>query len=115
MAYALRGFANAIANGEITHSGDLRLTRHIGNAVRRDLVIVDDEQRPLWLIQKERPDSLNKIDLAMAAVLSWEARTDALAAGMAQSTESVYERRGLLDLWDDEEDGEDGEEEPAGE
>jgi hypothetical protein len=39
----------------------------------------DEQGKPLWLIRKERSDSPQKIDLAMAAVLSWEARTDATA------------------------------------
>jgi hypothetical protein len=38
------------------------------------------------LIQKERTDSPHKIDAAMAAVLSWKARTDAVAAGMLAPT-----------------------------
>jgi hypothetical protein len=43
--------------------------------------MVDDEERPLWTIKKERPDSPNKIDLVMAGCLSWEARGDAIADG----------------------------------
>ncbi len=35
----------------------------------------------MWVIHKDRPDSPQKIDAAVAAVLSWEARTDAIAAG----------------------------------
>jgi phage terminase large subunit-like protein len=81
MALALQGYANAIANGDISHGGDERLARHLGNAHRRTLLLQDEQQRPLWVIQKERSDSPDKIDLAMAAVLSWEARTDALASG----------------------------------
>jgi hypothetical protein len=45
------------------------------------------------LIRKDRPDSPHKMDLAMAAVLSWEARTDAIADGVTGS--SVYETRGI--------------------
>ena len=82
MTYALNGFDTAIREGTLGHDGDTRLTRHIGNARRKDLPGERDEQgKALWLIQKERPDSPHKIDLAMAAVLSWEARTDAIAAG----------------------------------
>jgi phage terminase large subunit-like protein len=83
MTYALNNFDTAIREGTIHHSGDARMTRHIGNSRRKDLPGERDEQgKPLWLIQKERPDSPQKIDLAMAAVLSWEARTDAIAAGL---------------------------------
>jgi hypothetical protein len=35
------------------------------------------------------------IDGAMAAVLSWQARSDALTAGVGQKVKSVYETRGL--------------------
>jgi hypothetical protein len=31
----------------------------------------------------------------MAAILSWEARCDALTAGIGQARKSVYETRGL--------------------
>jgi phage terminase large subunit-like protein len=82
MTYALNGFDTAIKEGQISHDGDPRLVRHIGNARRKDLPGERDEQgKALWLIQKERPDSPHKMDLAMAATLSWEARTDAIAAG----------------------------------
>nr|PZN59797.1 MAG: terminase [Sphaerobacter thermophilus] len=97
MAYALEGFATAITDGTISHSGDERLTRHLGNSRRHDLPQRDEEGRPLWLIRKERPDSPHKIDAAMAAVLSWQARTDAVAAGV-KGKRSIYETRGLIRL-----------------
>lgn len=82
MTAALENFETAIADGTISHDGDPRLTRHIGNSRRKDLPGEFDEHgKKLWQIQKERPDSPHKIDLAMAAVLSREARTDAIAAG----------------------------------
>lgn len=85
MAGALENFDTAIKEGRISHTGDARLTHHIGNARRRDVPgMVADDGKPFWLIQKERPDSPLKIDAAMAAVLSWEARTDAIAAGVLE-------------------------------
>ena len=79
MTYALNGFEAAIKGALVSHSGDARLTRHLGNARRKDIPGERDELgKALWLIQKERPDSPHKIDLAMASVLSWEARTDAM-------------------------------------
>ena len=51
-----------------------------GTAQRRDLAVRDDKGERLWTIQKERPDSPHKIDAAVAAILSWEARTGAIAA-----------------------------------
>ena len=87
MAYAIRSFIGAITAGELGHSGDQRLTRHIGNSCRLETNLVDEEEKPLWILRKERPDSPHKIDLAMAAILSWEARNDAIAAGEASQPE----------------------------
>jgi phage terminase large subunit-like protein len=97
VAYAIKGFSNAIASGEISHDGSAGLARHIGNACRRVLNMRDDQGVPLWMMYKERPDSPHKIDAAMAAVLSWEARNDAVASGVTDNR-SVYEERGLLVL-----------------
>jgi phage terminase large subunit-like protein len=82
MAAALENFDTAIKTAAITHDGDARMVRHLGNARREELNWRDDQGKALWLIRKERPDSPHKMDLAMAAVLSWEARTDAIAAGV---------------------------------
>lgn len=95
MAYAIRGFMNAITAGEVSHDGDELLLRHMGNACRRMLPSRDEEGRPLWVMTKERQDSPFKIDAAMAACLSWEARGDALASGIGDN-HSVYEERGIL-------------------
>jgi hypothetical protein len=56
--------------------------RHVANARRHDLTQRDERGQPLWVIRKDRHDSPNKIDYAMASVLSWEARTDAIASGV---------------------------------
>ena len=98
MAYALKAFNTAITSGDLHHSGDPGLTRHIGNAVRKYLRMRDEDGRPLWTIYKERSDSPHKIDAAMASVLSWEARCDALAAGAGQDKGSVYDERGILEI-----------------
>jgi len=94
MAYALRAFVTALAAGEITHGDHPLLARHIANARRLYTNLTDEQGARLWILRKERPDSPNKIDAAMAAVLSWEARNDALATGKANA--SVYEGRGLV-------------------
>ena len=96
MAYAIKSFNTAITSGELLHDGNPHLARHIGNAVRRILKMRDEDGRPLWTIYKERPDSPLKIDAAMAAILSWEARGDALTAGLGIKRKSVYEERGLV-------------------
>jgi len=98
MAYAIKAFNTAISSGDLRHDGSQPFRRHIGNAVRKYLKMRDDEGNPLWTIYKERTDSPHKIDVAMAAILSWEARCDALTAGVAQTGPSVYEKRGIRTL-----------------
>ncbi len=93
MSYALENFDTAIKAKTITHDGNEVLARHMANSSRHDLPQRDEEGKALWLIRKERHDSPSKIDLAMAAVLSWEARTDAIAAGAGTS---VYETMGVI-------------------
>lgn len=91
MAIALAGYQTAITDGSMKHGGDPRLVQHVANARRKQLPQLDDQGRPLWVIQKERSDSPHKIDAAMAAVLSWEARTDAVAQGALLAGRSAYE------------------------
>lgn len=85
MTAALENFDTAIRDGTISHDGSKDYTRHIGNARRQDLPQRDEQGKALWLIRKDRPDSPHKIDLAMAGVLSLEARTDAIAAGATKA------------------------------
>lgn len=88
MAEAVRSYDGAIRRGELSHSGDTQLTAHIGNAHRLYIDARDDEGKHLFLIRKERPNSPHKIDGAAAGVLSWEARTMALKAGIAERAQS---------------------------
>lgn len=85
MAYAIRSFVGAIKAGELSHDGDALLDAHIANARIAQTGLVDEEGKPLWILRKERPDSPLKIDGAMAAILSWEARNDAIAASEGQA------------------------------
>lgn len=80
-AAACRLYKAAIDDGTLSHDGTEAFAQHVANAFRHNEVYEDDEGSPLWTIRKERSDSPNKIDLAMAAVISWEARGDAIAAG----------------------------------
>ena len=98
MADAVRAFVNAIAERELSHDGDVAYARHVSNAHKRPLRIRDDKDKALWTIQKARPDSPDKIDLAMAGILSWEARRDALTEGAARSDESMYENQDLREV-----------------
>ena len=81
MAAALKSYAGAIRSGECTNDGDVLMGQHIGNAQKKSLGLANDDGTPMYLIEKERPDSPKKIDAAMAGALSWEARREALAAG----------------------------------
>lgn len=81
---ALEQFQNAVIDKELTHSG-LALTRHVLNARRR-------LGRSGVSIAKEHPESPNKIDAAVAAVLAYQARLQALSKGEATKTTFVPRR-----------------------
>lgn len=88
MAYALKAWKGDMRPGVLSHDGNDVLAEHIGNAVKKWTRIRDEQDGEedglhefLWLIRKESPKSRRKIDLAMAACLSWEARGDALRSG----------------------------------
>jgi len=81
MAPALQAYRRAIEDAELTHDAHASYMAHVGNACRAETQFRDAEDKPVWLIAKERPDSPFKIDLAMAGCLSWQARLDAVAAG----------------------------------
>jgi hypothetical protein len=92
--YALENYSSAINAGTIAHDGNEVMARHIANAHKREINQRDETGKRMWLIEKDRPDSQNKIDLAMAGVLSWEARSDAIAAGVLES-ENLWETMGM--------------------
>ncbi|MFI1530055.1 hypothetical protein [Streptomyces griseus] len=74
MTQAIERFRSAAMVQDLKHDGDEFLTRHVLNAVTREV--------PQGiLITKESPRSKKKIDAAVAAVLSFEARADAIADG----------------------------------
>jgi hypothetical protein len=87
MSYAVRSFTGAITAEEMSHSGDPLFEKHIANAHKQNTNLVDDEDRPLWTLRKERADSPDEISAVKAAVLSWEARNDAIATGEWQAPE----------------------------
>lgn len=85
IGYACQAFATSIRAGELHHQVDGEdrddvLTRHVCNAVKRQVNARDEAGKPLWTISKPAPG--RKIDAAMAAILAWEARRDAVAAGV---------------------------------
>jgi phage terminase large subunit-like protein len=79
MTPATARFYEAVVNGQLTHSGDSRLARHVGNAVLRE------DARGARLA-KERKDSPRRIDAAVAAVMAHDR-----AAALARVTrDSIY-------------------------
>lgn len=98
MAFACANYAQAIALGTVTNDAHAAMTSHVGHAHKRLVTVRDDQGERLWTIQKEREGSPLKIDLATAGVLSWEARSDAIAAGVLEEHPSVYEERGLVTI-----------------
>lgn len=81
----LEKFHSAVVDGELTHCGSSALTRHVLNARKR-------KTRAGIQIAKEHPDSLRKIDAAVAAALAWQARLDAVAKGIGRRTTGVPRR-----------------------
>lgn len=98
LASAVLAFANAISNEDpeeaaLSHDGNTDFARHVANAYKRALQLKDEKGQPMWTLRKERPDSPKKIDAAMAAILSWQARCDARALGIGDVVGSVYAER----------------------
>lgn len=87
MAYAIRNYREAMDTAEVSfakhHPLEPQFVSHAAAAGRSDVNLWDDEGRRLFILRKLHPD--RKFDLQMAAVLSWEGRLAALAAG-AQPT-----------------------------
>jgi hypothetical protein len=80
---ALEQIRNAILDGEVSHDGSYRLTRHMLNARRH-------ETPTGTVVRKEHPESARKIDGAIAATLAWAARLEAVKTGAgARPTVSV--------------------------
>lgn len=88
-AQGYRAYASAIVAGDVTNSGNKLFAAHIGNAHKRFLPERDDDGAPLWVAQKERPDSDHKIDASCAGMLSWRARLDAVAQGVLNAPPAV--------------------------
>ena len=81
MAVTLAGYVAAVKAAEVAFDGHPDLLRHMGNARKHELNITDDNGEKLYVMVKERRNGPMKIDLAMAATLSWAARGKAIADG----------------------------------
>jgi len=80
---ALEQFHSAVLDDGLTHDGGYQLSRHVLNARRRPT-------RAGLTVAKENPDSPRKIDAAIAAVLAFQARTDAIAHGVLDVVEEMW-------------------------
>lgn len=74
MVQAVERFRSAVTVNDLSHGGNTSLTRHVLQAVTREVP-------QGLLIQKDSPRSKRKIDLAVCAILAFEARADAIADG----------------------------------
>jgi phage terminase large subunit-like protein len=79
MTPATARFYEAVVNGQLAHSGDSRLARHIGNAILRE------DARGARLA-KEQKDSPRRIDAAVASVMAH----DRAAALAGVTRDSIY-------------------------
>lgn len=80
MYYAIRAYDEAIDRGDIAHDGNEDLIRHVASAGKNMLNQVDDEGKQKFRLTKISRD--RKYDAAMAAILSWQARLDAIKQGI---------------------------------
>lgn len=85
IAAAVRTYSEAISTGQITLSPDPEFHQHLLNATKQKVNSFDEDHRQLHTISKDRPDSPRKMDAAMAAVISYEAYGDCVAAGKART------------------------------
>jgi hypothetical protein len=83
---AVAFYVDAVAAGDMSHDGDSVFARHVANARRKPLPALDDDGRNLFTLTKDRPHSPNKIDAAMAGMISAAARSDAIAKGVLNRT-----------------------------
>jgi phage terminase large subunit-like protein len=82
MMDAVERFRTDQAAGRILHTGDETLTRHVLNAQMREV-------RGGYWLEKSRTGTAGNIDGAVASVLAYEARCDALLAGDQSSRSKV--------------------------
>lgn len=79
MYYAVKNYRSAIASGDVSHDGDPDLVAHIGNTGKRVTRGTDEDGQPRFVLTKIAYE--RKFDLAMCAILSWQARMDAIGEG----------------------------------
>lgn len=82
MALAVKSYQHSMQHGEWGYDGDPKFRAHLANARKMNIEVYDEDGKQLYVMRKERPDSLFKIDAAMAGCLSWAAYRDAMASGV---------------------------------
>ena len=83
---AVEQFEGAVRNQDMSHDGSYALTRHMLNARRR-------VRHGKLGLGKESDYSTKKIDAAVAAILAWQARLDAVAAGIGATKKRQVPKR----------------------
>ncbi len=83
MMDAVERFRTDQAGGQVSHVGDETLTRHILNAQMREV-------RGGYWLEKNGTGTAGNIDAAVAAVLAYEARCDALTSDEADREEFAF-------------------------
>jgi hypothetical protein len=91
MAWAVRNFSDAVGAGAVPHDGDNVCAGHIGNAHKQEVNVLDEDNKKMHVLEKDRPDSPRSINAASASVLSWECRGDAVAAGAEPPDERKFD------------------------
>jgi phage terminase large subunit-like protein len=87
MYYAIKNYQHGIKSGDVSFDGDKKFVEHIGNAGKRLTRGVDEDDQPKFILAKIEAN--RKYDVAVAAILSWEARMDAIEEN-AQPKEQDY-------------------------
>jgi len=90
MSFASQRWSDAIREGTLKHeNGNIEFDAAVRNAHKRSTRVVVDKATGVFgfVIAKERQHSRLKVDAAVAAALSWEARSDAIRGG------SLHERK----------------------
>lgn len=86
---AVRRFGDDVSSGDLLHAGDPVTSRHVLNARRR-------LSRHGIHIAKSSPDSPNKIDAAVSAVLAYAARNAAVSRGVEADAQKPTKSRRLV-------------------
>lgn len=79
---AVEAFEGAVRNRELTHDGTYRLTQHVLNARRRI-------RRQRLTVGKTHSRSPHKIDACVAAIMAYQGRLEAVAAGITKPEPKV--------------------------